>query len=66
MRIPTKVRAHIYATGLFVFVTSAAYCAYSGAMEIRRWSMSTPRLQHQEMEDFLRFKSEQAQRKTVQ
>ncbi|EFP06915.1 hypothetical protein GCK72_016136 [Caenorhabditis remanei] len=65
MRIPPKLRAHIYASGLFVFVTGAAYCAYTGAMEIRKWSMSAPRLQHQEMEDYLRFKEEQARRKVA-
>ncbi|CAI2349942.1 unnamed protein product [Caenorhabditis sp. 36 PRJEB53466] len=63
MKIPQKIRAHAYASGLFVLVASAAYCAYSGAMEIKKWSMAAPRLQHQEMEDYLRVKEEQARRK---
>ncbi|CCD73990.1 Cytochrome c oxidase assembly protein COX14 [Caenorhabditis elegans] len=65
MRIPSKIRAHAYASGLFLLVTTGAYCAYTGAMEIRKWSMSAPRLQHQEMEDYLRFKENQARGKIV-
>uniref|UniRef100_A0A8R1IA24 Uncharacterized protein n=1 Tax=Caenorhabditis japonica TaxID=281687 RepID=A0A8R1IA24_CAEJA len=63
MKIPQKIRAHAYATGLFVFVSAAAYCAYTGAMEIRKWSMASPRLQHQEMEYYLRLKEDQARAK---
>ncbi|ULT98293.1 hypothetical protein L5515_012921 [Caenorhabditis briggsae] len=66
MKIPPNIKAHIYATGLFVLVSGAAYTAYNVAMEFRKWSMSAPRLQHQEMEDYLRYKDEQARRKMAQ
>ncbi|ETN79638.1 hypothetical protein RB195_011479 [Necator americanus] len=60
-----KFRAHLIATSLAIGITFLAYGTYKTAMVIKGWMNASPRLQHQEMEDFLYFKEKEARLKSM-
>ncbi|EYB82390.1 hypothetical protein Y032_0361g3483 [Ancylostoma ceylanicum] len=61
----SKFRAHFVATCMAVGVTLLAYGAYKTGAVIKGWVNAAPRLQHEEMEDYLRYKEREARLKAL-
>ncbi|CAI4226605.1 unnamed protein product [Auanema sp. JU1783] len=66
----TKIRAHLTTAAVITGTIGLAYGVFQIAMTLKQWTRASPRLMHQEMEDYMRFKalkaeSQQQQPKTV-